>query len=83
MPNAGGDYTQDEKTLQKKYKARLAHDQEMIARGEHMMKGAAPTSKEYKKGKIIKEIGERDAADLKANSPFPEMPGKGKKKDAS
>lgn len=80
LPAAGGDYTDDEKRMQKKFKSRLAHDQDMISKGEHMMKGSNPTSKEYKKGKILKEIGERDAAELKANSPFPELPNKGKKK---
>jgi hypothetical protein len=66
----GGDYTEDEKRMQKKYKARIAHDKDLIARGEHMMK-SDPKGKDYKKGKVWKEIAEKDLAELEANNPFP------------
>jgi hypothetical protein len=68
---AGGDYTSDEKRVQKKYKGNLAHAKHLIIEGEAMMK-AAPNkeSKEYKKGKIMKEVGEKSVSDLKTNNPF-------------
>jgi hypothetical protein len=83
-PNSkpGGDYTEDEKRMQKKYKSRIAHDKDLIARGEHMMK-SDPKGKDYKKGKVWKEIGEKDLAEMEANNPFPkpdkpDKPSKGK-----
>ena len=68
---AGGDYTTDEKRMQKKYKGNLQHAHQLITQGEAMMK-AAPNkeSKEYKKGKIMKEVGEKSIGDLKTNNPF-------------
>jgi hypothetical protein len=68
----GGDYTQDEKRMQNKFKEKVAHAKDLINRGDHMMKAAGnANSKDYKKGKIFKEIGERDLAELEANNPFP------------
>jgi hypothetical protein len=76
--NAGPtDYTADEKRMQKKYKANVRSAQALIAKGERMMK--SKEEKLAKKGKIFKEIGEKRLAELKANSPFPELadrPGK-------
>jgi hypothetical protein len=69
---AGGDYTPDEKRVQDKYKAKVRSAKDLVAKGEHMMKASEnPNSKEYKKGKIFKEIGEKDLADLEQNNPFP------------
>lgn len=69
------DLTQDEKRMQKKFKANLAAAQELIAKGDKMMKDGQKRKKEHeiKKGKIIKEIGEKRVAELKANSPIPEL----------
>lgn len=69
------DYTQDEKRMQKKYKANLQAAQDLIAKGEKMMKDAQKGhhDKEMKKGKILKEIGEKRVAELKANCPMPEL----------
>ncbi|MCA9801864.1 MAG: hypothetical protein KC777_07745 [Cyanobacteria bacterium HKST-UBA02] len=71
-PNAAGEYTDDEKRMQKKYHAKVKHAQGLISRGEKMMKGNKE-SKEYKKGKILKSIGERELAELKANNPLKDL----------
>jgi hypothetical protein len=82
MPSApAGDYTSDEKRVQKKFKSSLDHARKLIAKGESMMKSKA--EKEAKKGKILKEIGERRLAELRANNPFPEIAGREPKKLAN
>lgn len=65
-----GDYTDDEKRVQRKYRGNVARAKQLIARGEGMMKSAPKEAKEYKKGRILKETGERWLADLKANDPY-------------
>lgn len=67
-----GDYTDDEKRMQKKYKGNMNRAKELIDKGEKMMKagGNSPENKEYKKGKILKETGEKWLSDLKASDPF-------------
>jgi hypothetical protein len=69
---AGGDYTQDEKRMQKKYHGNLRHAQDLVRQGEAMMKQAGNNKedKNYKKGKVLKEIGEKSLANLKAGNPF-------------
>jgi hypothetical protein len=69
-----GDYTLDEKRVQKKYKSNLRRAQALAARGAEMMK--SHDEKVAKKGKVLKEIGEKAVADLKAANPFPEMAAK-------
>lgn len=71
----GGDYTSDEKRMQRKYKDNVKHAKDLIAKGESMMKSCNGNvnHKDYKKGKIYKEIGEKSLADLTANNPFPEL----------
>jgi hypothetical protein len=71
----GGDYSEDEKRMQKKYKASLNHARELISKGDKMMKlgESKHSDKIFKKGKIIKDIGEKRLAELEANNPFPEM----------
>jgi hypothetical protein len=63
------DFTADEKRVQKKNKANAKHIQDLINEGDHMMKvgQAKGDDKMYKKGKIKKEIGEHNLADLKAS----------------
>jgi hypothetical protein len=73
-----GDYTSDEKRVQKKFKSSVDHARKLVARGEAMMK--SKDDKECKKGKILKEIGERRISELKANNPFPEIAGREPKK---
>lgn len=65
----GGDYTDDEKRMQKKYRSNIAHARSLIAKGEKMMKDTKD-DKTYKKGKILKEIGEKRLQELKTNNPF-------------
>jgi hypothetical protein len=67
------DFTEDEKRMRRKYKANMAHCRDLISKGEKMMKdGEGKDDKAYKKGKILKDIGEKQLADLQANSPFPD-----------
>lgn len=70
----GGDYTSDEKRMQAKYKSNIKHAKGLIEKGDAMMKSCNGNTshKDYKKGKIWKEIGEKSLADLSANNPFPE-----------
>jgi len=69
-PPAGADYTADEKRMQKKYRGNLKHAQSLISQGEALMKSGDKNSKEYKRGKILKEVGEKSFADLKAANPY-------------
>lgn len=73
-----GDYTADEKRMQKKYQANLAAAQSLVQKGERMMKDGEnkKLTKVYKKGKILKEIGEKRVQELKANNPMAELTGK-------
>jgi hypothetical protein len=73
-PPAGpSDYSDDEKRMRKKYRGNMNHAKDLIDKGNAMMKEGEKKhdDKEYKKGKIFKEIGEKTLADLEANSPFP------------
>lgn len=90
-PPANGDFTADEKVMQERYKGRIANAHKNIDRAEKMMAscGDNHNKAEYKKGKVMKEIAEKDLADLKSNSPFPsnssldpDRPAKGKKPDS-
>jgi len=74
-PNNVSDFTGDEKRMQKKYKSNIANAEHLIVRGDGMMKAAGDNvnSPVFKKGKILKEIGEKSLTDLKANSPFPDQ----------
>ncbi len=76
-----GDFTDDEKRMQKKYQEKVKHAKSLIAKGELMMKkGEGKDDKAFKKGKVFKQIGERELAELQANNPFPD---KDPKKDAT
>lgn len=70
-----GDFTMDEKRMQKKFKASIAHAKDLIAKGDRMMSAGKKGSKdkEFKKGKIIKEIGEKQLAELTANNPLADI----------
>lgn len=70
-----GDFTMDEKRMQKKFKGSIAHAKELIAKGDKMMAVGKKGSKdkEFKKGKIIKEIGEKQLAELTANNPLADI----------
>lgn len=73
----GGDYSDDEKRMQKKFKASVNHAKELLAKGEAMMKKGETKNddKMYKKGKILKEIAEKRLNELQANNPFPDTKG--------
>src|SRR5579883_2202704 len=55
-----GDYSDDEKRMQKKYKSNVRSAKNLIAKGQAMMK--SKNVKESKKGRILKEIGEKRLA---------------------
>jgi hypothetical protein len=71
IPGAGMDNTADEKRMQKKFKANRSHYKDLVVKGDAMMKSAPnKEDKTYKKGKILKEMGEKHLAEMQANSPF-------------
>lgn len=72
---SAADFTGDEKRMQRKYKDNLANAKRLITRGTGMMNSAGGNvnNAAYKKGKILKEIGEKTLADLTANNPFPDQ----------
>ncbi len=73
-----GDYTVDEKRMQKKYKANLKAAKALVAKADKMSKDA--DKKIATKGKILKEIGEKRLNELNTNNPFPEIAGREPKK---
>ncbi|MDR3612509.1 MAG: hypothetical protein P4L53_03025 [Candidatus Obscuribacterales bacterium] len=90
-PPANGDFTADEKLMQNRFRQRIANAHKNIDKGEKMMLscGSDHNKAEYKKGKVMKEIGEKDLAALKENSPFPsnssldpDRPARAKKPDS-
>ncbi len=81
-----GDFTEDEKRMQKKFKASVKHAKGLIAKGEKMMAPGTKSGKqdkEFKKGKILKEIGEKQLAELQANNPLVDLAAESKPKTAS
>ncbi len=84
-PPGGGEYTDDEKRMQRKYRANIHDAQELVAKGEQMMKKGKDQNnhKEATKGKIIKEIGEKRLEELKANDPFAGLREKSQLPDAT
>lgn len=68
-----GDFTDDEKRMQHKYRDSIKHAKDLINKGTTMMDHGKKTNndKEFKKGKIFKEIGDRQLGELNANNPFP------------
>ena len=71
-PPVGTDFSGDEKRMQRKYKDNLNSAKRLIDRGTHMMSSSGKNVNDpnYKKGKILKETGEKWLVQLKANSPF-------------
>lgn len=67
------DFTDDEKRMRRKYKKQVKDVKDLIVKGTNMMKDGEKRhdNKVYKKGKIFKEIGEKQLAELEANNPFP------------
>ena len=74
-PSAAGDFTDDEKRMQKKYLASVRQAKTLIGKGELMMKRGEDKhdKKMLKKGKILKDIGQRNLTELEANNPFPDL----------
>lgn len=72
MAPPSGDYSEDEKRMQKKYKQSIVHAKDLIAKGEEMVKKGEDKrdSRMMKKGHIFKEIGEKQLAELQNNNPF-------------
>lgn len=80
-----GDFTADEKRMQKKYVESCNHARALISKGEKMMQDGSKRSdnKLAKKGKIFKEIGEKRLAELQANNPLGDLLDADKKADPS
>lgn len=70
----GGDYTADEKRMQRKFKANLHAAEELISKAEKMVKDGEKKKddKMVKKGKILKEVAEKRVNELKENNPLPD-----------
>lgn len=70
-----GDFTDDEKRMQKKFKASVRNAQDLIAKGDKMMESGTRkhNDKEFKKGKVLKEIGQKQLAELKDNNPISDI----------
>ncbi|MBX9572549.1 MAG: hypothetical protein K2X77_26880 [Candidatus Obscuribacterales bacterium] len=73
LQNSHAEYTSDEKRMQKKYKANLRAAQDLITKGEKMLKDGEKKKddKMQKKGKILKEVGEKRVQELKESNPSP------------
>lgn len=65
-----GDYTDDEKRVQRKFKDNIAHAKGLIEKGEAMMKSGSKEDKLYKRGQILKETGLKWLTQLKDNDPY-------------
>lgn len=80
-----GDFTADEKRMQKKYVESISHARGLISRGEKMMADGSKRGQDKmaKKGKILKEIGEKRLAELQANNPLGDLLDNDKKVDPS
>ena len=80
-----GDFSDDEKRMQHKYRDSIKHAKDLISKGSSMMERGQKehNDKTYKKGKIFKEIGERQLAELNANNPFPPPPEKQLRQDTA
>ncbi len=74
LNNNPSDYTADEKRMQKKFKANILLAQKLVTKGDRMMKDGEKhkDQKSLKKGKILKEIGEKRISQLKENNPVSE-----------
>lgn len=72
---SGAEFTADEKQMQKRYKARVKHAQDLLARAEKMIKdgGNGKNNKMFKRGQVLKGIAERDLENLKSNNPLPDV----------
>ena len=70
-----GDFSSDEKHMQKKYQINLRHAHDLIQEGEDMKaKGEKrKDDKMTKKGKILMEIGQKELTDLQTNNPYATM----------
>ena len=66
-----GDFTADEKRMQKKFKANLRAAQDLVTKAEKMMKEGEKRKddKMAKKGKILKEVAEKRVTELKESNP--------------
>lgn len=75
-PSSSGpvEFTEDEKRMRKKYKKSLKHAQELIEKGDRMIKDgeARKDNKSLKRGQVLKGVGERTLEQLKTNNPLPE-----------
>ncbi len=80
MQNSAGaspsEYTEDEKRMQKKHKEFMNRAKKLVAQGDKMMKDgkAHNNSKQFKKGRVLKDIGEKQLETLKASDPLESPP---------
>jgi|AGTN01.2.fsa_nt_gi hypothetical protein len=70
-----GDFTADEKRMQKKYVESISHARGLISKGEKMIQDGTKRGEDKmaKKGKVLKMIGEKTLAELQANNPLGDL----------
>lgn len=70
-----GDFTADEKRMQKKYVESIAHARGLVSKGEKMIQDGTKRGQDKmaKKGKVLKMIGEKALAELQANNPLGDL----------
>ena len=68
------DLTQDEKRMQKKYKANMHAASDLVAKAEKMILDGTKKKddKSIKKGQVLKLVAEKRLNELKQNNPLPE-----------
>lgn len=71
-PMPEGDFSQDEKRMQKRFKSKVKHAKNLVAKGKRMIEqGKKKNNKKMiTKGKIFLDIGERELKQLAANNPL-------------
>lgn len=74
-PMPEGDFTEDEQRMQKRYKARVKHAKNVLAKGKKLIAtGQKKNNKKLiKKGQIFVDIGERELKELAANNPLSDL----------
>ena len=71
-PMPEGDFSEDERRMQKRFKSKVKHAKNLVAKGKKLIEtGKKKNNKKMiTKGKIFLDIGERELKQLAANNPL-------------
>lgn len=74
LKSTNTDLSSDEKRMQKKYKANMRAASELVSKAEKMVQDGEKRKdqKAIKKGKILKEVADKQLNELKQNNPLPD-----------